>query len=1211
MPRLLAVVAMAAIAMPSLSAWAGVPLPDPNFAHPVLSSKCTAEDGNPYEATQYRQEGWKGAGFERYPGLCQRMHFTYGPISIRPGQNDVILSPVTIEKPAYDGYITRFRPNLVRADGTIPPIEEVHLHHAVWYSAVGGPQNFNNYGNSAFAAAGEEKTIFDIPRGYGFPIYGSDQWQILYMIHNQRAAPDTVWITYDVDFIAKADAEQALHLKPAYPLWLDVRPSVYPVFNAQRGFGHRDPRTGRYICTFPMEQTASFDPFGASISGQGQAGNGKGTPYTMPARGSPFGRITSFTGGTVIGAGGHLHPGGVSVNLDVQRGQQTKRVFTSEAHYWDWKNPAKEGGPPTSWDLSMSVTGLPKWGIHVNPGDTLWMNATYDVTDQSTYEDMGIIVSWLVPDGPAGTQAPGLDPMKAAVDSSEGCTSGGLLAKVPTICDRGVVTHGHMAEAAHKGGPNGTLQPRIGSRAARVYMTGFSYQPEDANGLPLGTGVPTVPLGGSLTFDNVDASADVYHSVTSCAYPCDGPTGIAYPLADGASSRGSQVDFDSGQLGYGILGAAKNQYEWTLPVSAQAGFKAGQIYSYFCRVHPGMRGSFGVEGPGLQPAPPPPPPKPKPAPPAPGGEWRSYSHDLSNSRSQPEENKIGLAEAATLAPQWTFSSQAAGGAGDFTGTPIVADGYLFAASNRGWVFALNPDTGQLIWQKQLPRGSVNSTVAVGGGRVYVAVSDPDTADNPVPAGHGPYEVALDEKTGDIKWQRQLDSQPGADAYASPVFFDGLVLQGVSGEAAELGANSDRFAFHGSMDFIDAASGSLIKKTWTIPPSDWSKGYAGATIWSTAAIDPGTRTAYVGSGNPFQPEHEHPNTDAILRFDLNRAHRTFGEITGVYHGQVDTYAQAASALPCVVPPGGGPSGYIPKGAGSCGQIDLDFGASPNLWRQGGKLVVGDGQKSGYYHAADASTMKGIWQTLVAPPYPTFGGVIGTAAFDGHSLYGPDTIPGYAWSLDAASGSRRWVTPMGDGLHEAAPPTVANGVVYMVDTRGFLDGYDASTGAPVLQRPLTLGSGTGSNPPPSWGGVAVARHTVYVETGVTGLANGFIIAFRPGGATGIVGGGGGGGGGGGSAAGAGSTVVAGPGAFATTYATPEMVLAAGQPLYFVNNDLPQHNVVATDMSGGAPLFQSRLVGIGEQATVDGAEKLKAGSYNFYCTIHPGMRGTLLVQ
>ena len=67
----------------------------------------------------------------------------------------------------------------------------------------------------------------------------------------------------------------------------------------------------------------------------------------------------------------------------------------------------------------------------------------------------------------------------------------------------------------------------------------------------------------------------------------------------------------------------------------------------------------------------------------------------------------------SLHQAWAFSSVANGGAGDFTGTPIVADGCMYIASTRGWVFAVNADTGKLVWKAQVPHGGgVNSTVAV-------------------------------------------------------------------------------------------------------------------------------------------------------------------------------------------------------------------------------------------------------------------------------------------------------------------------------------------------------------------------------------------------------------------------------------------------------------------------------------------------------------------
>jgi glucose dehydrogenase len=84
-----------------------------------------------------------------------------------------------------------------------------------------------------------------------------------------------------------------------------------------------------------------------------------------------------------------------------------------------------------------------------------------------------------------------------------------------------------------------------------------------------------------------------------------------------------------------------------------------------------------------------------------GGEWRSYGHDLSNSRNQDEEHDITPLRAATLRPVWTFSSVKAGGTGDFTGTPVVADGCVYVASNGGWVYALNAETGEMVWQIKL------------------------------------------------------------------------------------------------------------------------------------------------------------------------------------------------------------------------------------------------------------------------------------------------------------------------------------------------------------------------------------------------------------------------------------------------------------------------------------------------------------------------------
>jgi hypothetical protein len=552
-------------------AQAGGPVYEPNFAADVTSPRpCALDTRDDYERRFYAGEGWKGPDYERYPGACQRLRFAYGPIGVKPGQNDVLVGPVTIEKPSRDGYITRFKPNLVRADGTVPPVEQVHLHHGTWLAEPA-------YGSGPFFAAGEEKTVAPYPKGYGMPVKATDQWQLLYMVHSAVPQPMEVFITYDIDFVPKAKAAQ-VGLKPAYPVWLDVRPSGYPVFNVQRKFGGSDKR-----CTWPREQCAGFDPYGKKVTGQGQPGNGRGEDLKLPKLGEPLGAIKKFTGGTLIGIGGHLHPGGIQNEIDLVRGGKASRIYTGRAHYWN--------GKPTSWDFSMAVSGLPRWGVHVKPGDSLRSNATYDTSRLASYEDMGIAVTLMAPDTEAGKPtAPGVDPFRAPRDNTPNCASGGP--RSGKLCTVGSLTHGHYRENGNYGGPAGHWTLSTGGPANDVGIADFTYLPGD---LSSGRPIPSVKLGTKLRFTNLEG-AGIYHTVTSCAFPCLGPTGAAFPLSDGRTSKGRPIDVDSSELGYGApyIGATSQTLQWSLPVTAQTGFKPGEKVTYFCRIHPFMRGAFEV-----------------------------------------------------------------------------------------------------------------------------------------------------------------------------------------------------------------------------------------------------------------------------------------------------------------------------------------------------------------------------------------------------------------------------------------------------------------------------------------------------------------------------------------------------------------------------------------------------------------------------------------
>lgn len=93
------------------------------------------------------------------PASRKRLLFRYGPMHVTPGDNLILFGPITIERPLAAGYIVGFKPDLVRVDGTVPPIEILHPHHSVWISTA--------FSHPMFASR-EEKTIFAyLPGGMG------------------------------------------------------------------------------------------------------------------------------------------------------------------------------------------------------------------------------------------------------------------------------------------------------------------------------------------------------------------------------------------------------------------------------------------------------------------------------------------------------------------------------------------------------------------------------------------------------------------------------------------------------------------------------------------------------------------------------------------------------------------------------------------------------------------------------------------------------------------------------------------------------------------------------------------------------------------------------------------------------------------------------------------------------------------------------------
>jgi polyvinyl alcohol dehydrogenase (cytochrome) len=145
---------------------------------------------------------------------------------------------------------------------------------------------------------------------------------------------------------------------------------------------------------------------------------------------------------------------------------------------------------------------------------------------------------------------------------------------------------------------------------------------------------------------------------------------------------------------------------------------------------------------------------------------------------------------------------------DFGAAAILAhasDGrdLVLAGAKSGVVFAIDPDTGKLIWTTKVGRGGVIAGIHFGmaavGDRLFVPVSDvPDGKTYPDPAKPGMY--ALDIKTGAFLWQT-----PAPDVCHGVPFCHPGYAAAITATPQLVVAGSD----DGHLRTYDAASGKVL------------------------------------------------------------------------------------------------------------------------------------------------------------------------------------------------------------------------------------------------------------------------------------------------------------------------------------------------------------------------------------------------------------------
>ena len=469
-------------------------------------------------------------------------------------------------------------------------------------------------------------------------------------------------------------------------------------------------------------------------------------------------------------------------------------------------------------------------------------------------------------------------------------------------------------------------------------------------------------------------------------------------------------------------------------------------------------------------------------------EWPTFGRDLANTRTQEQAGNISPATTPTLQPVWSFSTGAAANVfSDLNGTPIVSGGCVYLNTAGGDVVALEASDGTVVWRHHVALDP--GTVAGLGGTF---VSSPAVTDDAVLAlvnqVGAPYVLALSRTPGTdgeprVLWRsKPMVAGEGYYTNATAVVTNGLLLAGFS--PAE-GDPDER----GGLAIFNARTGRLLKRVYSIPQDAFDKGYAGGGIWTAPAVDAEQGYAYAGTSNPYSKKIEHENTNAILKIDIDPTRRTFGEVVGSYKGLIEQYDPALREAvdPVCEAVGEDPNLQLIVGdSAPCLQLDLDFGAPPNLFRDStGRLLVGDLQKAGVYHAVEAGSMQPVWKTVVGGSCAACNAAAWAA--HGGAVVGASSPVGTMLSLGGDDGAVQWASPIADGTHYQST-SIAGGVVFTVDNVGNLLAWDETSGAPLLRRPLQADAdepavGLSSS------GVAIASGMVIVAAGND------VVAYAP--------------------------------------------------------------------------------------------------------------------
>jgi polyvinyl alcohol dehydrogenase (cytochrome) len=444
--------------------------------------------------------------------------------------------------------------------------------------------------------------------------------------------------------------------------------------------------------------------------------------------------------------------------------------------------------------------------------------------------------------------------------------------------------------------------------------------------------------------------------------------------------------------------------------------------------------------------------------------WNGWGGNLEQHRFQPAEMaQLSAAQVPRLKLKWAFGFS---GVARAFGQPTVAGGHLFVGSAERKVYSLNAETGCIHWafEADFP---VRTAISIGqSGDNWVAYFGDQHAN----------AYAVNAATGKLLWKTHVEEHPAAVITGAPALAGGRLFVPTSSFEEVTGAspNYECCTFRGALTAVDATSGKILWKSYTIPqeprPVRKNKlgvqlwGPSGAGVWSSPAVDLAHHMIYVTTGDSYS-DPPADTSDAFIAFNAD---------TGKLAWSHQMTAGDAFTIDCGAPPEARTN--CPDASGP----DFDFGSSPiSMELANGQRALIAGQKSGVVSALDPD-MQGalLWQKRVGKG-GSAGGVQWGSAADAKNVYvavsdvrmypvpkgtpgAQDSFTGVSFALDPKvggglfalkldTGEIAWQTPHpgcgnkpGCSPAQSAAVTVIPGVVFSGGLDGHLRAYSTNDG-----------------------------------------------------------------------------------------------------------------------------------------------------------------------